>query len=242
MPTRRWSTACSPRPATARSGAGTGSTSSAIAETNGYERDGPKPNAWRYRDYVIRAFNDDKPYDRFVREQLAGDELPDGGGDGLIATGYYRLGIWDDEPADREQARFEGLDDIVATTGQVFLGLTVDCARCHDHKFDPIPQKDYSASCPSSERRPVFETKARPSRLPSAPTPPAGRPTRRRARDRRREVGAGSPRTPQIAPTGPTSEALHRPQDVDRCGGRARCASSIAGGGASAVAGPSDAG
>ena len=61
----------------------------------------------------------------------------------LIATGFYRLGIWDDEPADREQARYDGLDDIVATTGQVFLGLTVDCARCHDHKFDPIPQKDY---------------------------------------------------------------------------------------------------
>ncbi len=114
-----------------------------FAETNSYERDGRKPNAWRYRDYVIRSFNDDKPYDRFLREQLAGDEMPDGGTDGLIATGYYRLGIWDDEPTDREQARYDGLDDIVATTGQVFLGLTVDCARCHDHKIDPIPQKDY---------------------------------------------------------------------------------------------------
>lgn len=114
-----------------------------FAETNSYERDGVKPNAWRYRDYVIRSLNDDKPYDRFIREQLAGDELPDGGPEGLIATGYYRLGLWDDEPADREQARFDGLDDIVATTGQVFLGLTVDCARCHDHKLDPIPQKDY---------------------------------------------------------------------------------------------------
>lgn len=114
-----------------------------FAETNSYERDGRKPNAWRYRDYVIRAFNDDKPYNRFVREQLAGDEIPDGGVDGIIATGYYRLGIWDDEPTDREQARYDGLDDIVATTGQVFLGLTVDCARCHDHKIDPIPQKDY---------------------------------------------------------------------------------------------------
>ncbi len=113
------------------------------AETNSYERDGAKPNAWRYRDYVIRSINGDKPYDRFIREQLAGDELPDGGHEGLIATGYYRLGLWDDEPADRDQARFDGLDDIVATTGQVFLGLTVDCARCHDHKLDPIPQKDY---------------------------------------------------------------------------------------------------
>ncbi len=114
-----------------------------FAETNSYERDGLKPNAWRYRDYVIRSFNADKPYDRFVREQLAGDELPDGGRDGLIATGYYRLGLWDDEPADRDQARYDELDDIVATTSQVFLGLTVDCARCHDHKLDPIPQKDY---------------------------------------------------------------------------------------------------
>ncbi len=114
-----------------------------FAETNSYERDGRKPNAWRYRDYVIRSFNDDKPYDRFVREQLAGDEMPDGGADGIIATGYYRLGIWDDEPTDPELARYDGLDDIVATTGQVFLGLTVDCARCHDHKIDPISQKDY---------------------------------------------------------------------------------------------------
>ncbi|WP_435016989.1 DUF1553 domain-containing protein [Tundrisphaera sp. TA3] len=114
-----------------------------FAETNSYERDGAKPNAWRFRDYVIRSFNEDKPYDRFVREQLAGDEMPDGGVDGLTATGFYRLGLWDDEPADREQAHFDSLDDIVATTSQVFLGLTVDCARCHDHKLDPIPQKDY---------------------------------------------------------------------------------------------------
>ena len=114
-----------------------------FAETNSYERDNPKPNAWRFRDYVIRAFNQDKPYDRFLREQLAGDELAPGDSDALIATGYYRLGIRDDEPSDRLQARYDGLDDIVATTGQVFLGLTVDCARCHNHKNEPIPQKDY---------------------------------------------------------------------------------------------------
>jgi hypothetical protein len=114
-----------------------------FAETNSYERDGPKPNAWKYRDYVIRSFNQDKPYDRFLREQLAGDELPDRDADTIIATAYYRLGIWDDEPTDREQARYDGLDDVVVTTGQVFLGLTIDCARCHDHKIDPIAQKDY---------------------------------------------------------------------------------------------------
>lgn len=114
-----------------------------FAETNSYERDNPKPHAWRYRDYVIRAFNEDKPYDRFLTEQLAGDELPDGGPDGLVATGFYRLGIWDDEPTDREQAKFDGLDDILTTTGQAFLGLTLDCARCHEHKIDPVPQRDY---------------------------------------------------------------------------------------------------
>jgi mono/diheme cytochrome c family protein len=119
-----------------------------FAETNSYERDNPKPNAWRYRDYVIRSFNQDKPYDQFIREQLAGDEMtPEGAAspspDAVIATGYLRLGIWDDEPSDRELARYDMLDDIVATTGQVFLGMTLDCARCHDHKIDPILQKDY---------------------------------------------------------------------------------------------------
>lgn len=114
-----------------------------FAETNSFERDGPKPSAWRYRDYVIRSLNADKPFDRFTREQLAGDEIAPGDSEALTATGYYRLGIWDDEPADREQARYDGFDDLVATTGQVFLGMTVDCARCHDHKIDPIPQKDY---------------------------------------------------------------------------------------------------
>jgi len=113
------------------------------AETNSFERDGAKPFAWRYRDYVIRAFNQDKPYDRFIREQLAGDELDEVTADSIIATGYYRLGTWDDEPADRTLAYYDELDDVAATTGQTFLGLTVNCARCHDHKIDPFPQKDY---------------------------------------------------------------------------------------------------
>ncbi len=113
------------------------------AETNGYERDGDKPFAWRYRDYVIQSFNNDKPFDRFVREQLAGDEMPGYNRDAVIATGYYRLGLWDDEPADPLQARFDDLDDVVATTAQAFLGMTMNCARCHDHKIDPIPQADY---------------------------------------------------------------------------------------------------
>ena len=113
------------------------------AETNGYERDGRKPNVWRYRDYVIRAFNNDKPYDRFIVEQLAGDELDDASPETLVALSYNRLGPWDDEPADFAQDRFDQLDDIVSTTSQVFLGLTLGCARCHNHKFDPLTARDY---------------------------------------------------------------------------------------------------
>ena len=113
------------------------------AETNGYERDAVKPHAWRYRDYVIRAFNNDKPFDRFIVEQLAGDELPASSADSLVATGYYRLGPWDDEPADPDTDRFDQLDDIVSTTSQAFLGITLGCARCHDHKFEPVTAEDY---------------------------------------------------------------------------------------------------
>ena len=115
------------------------------AETNSFERDGPKPNAWKYRDYVIRSFNEDKPYDQFLREQLAGDELDHVTIESLTATGFYRLGIWDDEPADPMLARYDELDDMITTTGQAFMGLTINCARCHDHKIDPIPQTDYYA-------------------------------------------------------------------------------------------------
>ncbi len=113
------------------------------AESNSFERDGTKPFVWRYRDYVIRSFNDDKPYDQFLTEQLAGDEFENPSRDEMIATGYYRLGQWDDEPADPNQALYDDLDDILATTTQGMMGLTVNCARCHDHKIDPIPQKDY---------------------------------------------------------------------------------------------------
>ncbi|MEN9778671.1 MAG: hypothetical protein RJB04_2426, partial [Verrucomicrobiota bacterium] len=125
-----------------------------FAQSNGYERDGEKREAWRYRDYVIRAFNQDKPYDQFIREQIAGDELAstllekDGRAgnawkDAVVATGFLRMGVHDDEPDDKLQAEYDELDDIVGTTGAAFLGMTVACARCHDHKFDPIPQRDY---------------------------------------------------------------------------------------------------
>lgn len=113
------------------------------AETNGYERDAARPHVWRFRDYVIRAFNDDKPFDRFILEQLAGDELDDANADSMIALGFNRLGPWDDEPADPKEDRFDQLDDIVSTTSLTFLGLTIGCARCHDHKFDSITMHDY---------------------------------------------------------------------------------------------------
>ena len=113
------------------------------AETNGYERDGDKPEIWRYRDYVIDSFNQNKPYDRMILEHIAGDELPDADAASITATGYQRLGVWDDEPADPTLAKYDYLDDIVRTSGEVFLGMTIGCARCHDHKIDPISAKDY---------------------------------------------------------------------------------------------------
>jgi hypothetical protein len=125
------------------------------AETNGYERDGDKPNAWRYRDYVIRSFASDKPYDRFLVEQIAGDEWaatpgspaaehdPEAWRDAIIATGFLRLHQWDDEPASSDQAELDDADDVLVTLSSAFLGLTVGCARCHDHKYDPLSQRDY---------------------------------------------------------------------------------------------------
>lgn len=113
------------------------------AETNGYERDALKPHAWKYRDWVIQALNDDMPYDRFLFAQLAGDEAEPRTEDSVVATGFLRLGTWDDEPNDPFEYQYDRLEDLVHATSTAFLGLTVKCARCHDHKFDPIPQRDY---------------------------------------------------------------------------------------------------
>ncbi|MBI2946839.1 MAG: DUF1553 domain-containing protein [Verrucomicrobia bacterium] len=140
------------------------------ADSNGYERDAAKPFVWRYRDSVIRAFNADKPFDRFILEQLAGDELPDASAETLIATGFYRLGHWDDEPADPDADRFDQLDDIVTTTSQVFLGLTLGCARCHDHKFEPLTTRDYYSMVA------VFNPLQRPQNGRSELALPAGSP------------------------------------------------------------------
>ena len=113
------------------------------ADSNGFKADETRPNIWRYRDYAIKSFNDDKPYDRFVKEQIAGDELYPGDPDALVAMGYNRNWIDETNAAGLITRRQETLDDMTAITGQAFLGLTYGCARCHDHKFDPILQKDY---------------------------------------------------------------------------------------------------
>jgi Protein of unknown function (DUF1553)/Protein of unknown function (DUF1549) len=120
------------------------------ADSDGYEQDRDRKESWRFRDFVIQAFNEDLPFDQFVAWQVAGDELaPDKTG-ALIATGFLALGPYlEGQPTEtleyREKARYDQLDDIVATTSAAFLGLTVACARCHDHKFDAIPTRDYYA-------------------------------------------------------------------------------------------------
>jgi hypothetical protein len=113
------------------------------AETDGFKADDLRPEAYRYRDYVIRALNADLPYDRFVRQQLAGDELEPDNPEAVIATGFNRLHPDEYNAANLEQRHQEILDDVTDVTGLVFLGLTIGCARCHDHKYDPTLQSDY---------------------------------------------------------------------------------------------------
>ena len=112
-----------------------------FADSGGFEFDVDRPDAYRYRDYVVKAFNDDKPYDQFVKEQLAGDEVAPDSQDAMIATGFLRLGP--EGGGGGERGRQDSLDDVISTSTLTFMGMTVSCARCHDHKFDPIPQKDY---------------------------------------------------------------------------------------------------
>ena len=113
------------------------------AESDGYRKDDYRPYAWRYRDYVIRSFQTDKPFDRFVQEQIAGDEIDPDNPDALAATGYLRLSLYEYNQRDARTQWNEILNDITDVTGDVFLGFGMGCARCHDHKFDPILQKDY---------------------------------------------------------------------------------------------------
>lgn len=116
-------------------------------ESNGYEQNHLRPSAWPYRDYVIKSFNDDKPYDRFIKEQLAGDVVGKGDPDAETGTGFLVAGVHDTVGNQTEEGtrlqRANDLDDMVATTAETFLALTAGCAKCHDHKFDPVPQRDY---------------------------------------------------------------------------------------------------
>ncbi len=170
------------------------------AQSNGYERDGEKPMAWRYRDYVIKAFNEDKPYDRFVLEQLAGDELDTVTDDSVIATGFYRLGVWDDEPDDARMAEFDGLDDVMVTTGAAFMGLTLGCAAATITASIRFRKTITIGSCRSSAtfaptRIPSKTTTRRHScrwatarRSPNASRKLAARPRRSRSSSRRRRM------------------------------------------------------
>jgi len=189
------------------------------AETNGYERDSAKPHAWRYRDYVIGAFNQDKPYDRFLHEQLAGDEIDPSSAEALIATGFYRLGLWDHEPVDFLLARFDGLDGIVSTAGQVFLGLSINCAlprpqegpdspgrllpvpgllqRCHQ-----LGRTQHAAGRPRTWRRGHVCPRARPCRDP--------RPVARQPQAARPEGQAG-----RSGDAGPAHHDLHHGASLD---------------------------
>lgn len=121
------------------------------ADTHGYDKDKRRPNAWRYRDYVIRSLNQDLPYNQFIKEQLAGDVIAPGDPDGIVATGFIAAGPWDfvghlelrEGTVDKEKTRLIDRDDMLANTMSTFVSLTVHCSRCHDHKFDPIPQVEY---------------------------------------------------------------------------------------------------
>ena len=114
------------------------------ADTAGFANDYARPNAWRYRDYVVRAFNSDKPYDQFAREQIAGDEIDPKKPENLIATGFLRMGPWEQTGMSVfKETRQLWLDDVTDSVGQTFLAHAMQCAKCHDHKFDPVPTRDY---------------------------------------------------------------------------------------------------
>ena len=114
------------------------------ADSGGFANDYSRPNAWRYRDYVIRSFNEDKPYDQFVRQQIAGDEINPEVSENLVATGFLRMGPWEQTGMSVfKETRQQWLDDVTDSVGQTFLAHAMQCAKCHDHKFDPIPTRDY---------------------------------------------------------------------------------------------------
>jgi len=154
-----------------------------FAETTGFEVNTPRPNAWPYRDYVIRAFNEDKPYDRFILEQIAGDVFGEDTATGFLVAGPDDL-VKSPDPVLTSNQRADELHDMVSTTGSAFLGLTVGCARCHNHKFDPIPQTDYYAL------KAVFEGVRHGERRLKTPEAEAKEKELAQARERLKEIDA----------------------------------------------------
>ena len=146
-----------------------------FAESSGYEHDDDRKHAYHYRDFVIRAFNDDLPYDDFVRWQIAGDEIKSDNPLAYMATGFLSAGPFATQVTETEfeSTRYDELDDMVANTGLAFLGLSFGCARCHDHKFDPIPSKDYYSMVAvfgktvRAEKLLVLEPSTEPTQRPS---------------------------------------------------------------------------
>ena len=166
-----------------------------FAETHGHDQDRPRPNAWPYRDYLIRSFNDDKPYARFVAEQVAGDVLYPDDPQATVALGFLAAGPWDessqsnvrDDTVDKKIAQNLDRDDMVMTTMSTFTSATVQCARCHDHKFDPITQAEYYnlqavfAGVERADRPYHLDPKAESLRRPLLARKAASRPGRRRS-------------------------------------------------------------
>ncbi len=198
----------------------------AYADTNGFELDADRPDAWRYRDWVVQSFNDDMPYDRFVKLQIAGDEVEPGTSAALIATGFARCGPREVVGGNilPEVKRQEELTGITSTVSSVFLGLTMGCARCHDHKFDPLPTTDYyrlQSFFASSEMidRPIAseaeesEYKAIVKRIDDQAAPLLGelaeleKPIRETLRERKKGMLTDSERTIMAIPEGQRTEA-----------------------------------
>ena len=202
MPMSASSSGCWRRPITASAGRGTGWTLSTIAETHGHDQDRPRSNAWPYRDYLIRAFNADKPYARFVQEQIAGDVLFPNEPQGNVATGFLATGPWDEsslrdireDTLDRQVGRYLDRDDMVTTVMSTFVSTTVHCARCHDHKFDPISQEEYYAlqavfaGTDKADRAYDPEPRVAARRRPHRTQGPSGATRRTRPAPRRRPV------------------------------------------------------
>lgn len=188
------------------------------ADSGGFEGDKDRALAWRYRDYVIDAFNQDKPYNEFLREQIAGDELRPSDPNALVATGYLACGP-QDIVENNARTRANELDDLVATTGSVMLGLTVGCARCHDHKYDPVKQTDYyrlsaifapterrEVECASEDERRSIAAHNAPFDQQLAPLRPQADQLRKRGEDAAKKAGQAMPTDAQILAALPAAE------------------------------------